>query len=966
MTIAPAPLATRPPAPGAPDLPAEPASAAAADGPALDAAGPGEATVNPLLVGAMAALSTTAVGWMFAGVFGSGLARVVGVAGALLGVGLATFSYRLTRPALLQYLSAPIFIAAGALIVLPFAPRGNANLVSLVIDAVRSGGISHPPVPFDPGWRFILLLLVALIGATATMLAVHLGRSTLAIMLPAPLIFLGALVQPPSSTLLSAVVTLVLFVAAFGVSYGADLAREGASSRQFERRRAIRAAAVLLALAAAVVAVSQTGFLLPKTTNQAIIPPEFPQIPPPTPDHPLFTVSMSQPMPLRLGVLDVYRNTAWLTPPFNPARLQTVPDRGRIRPNPGPGNTPPLAPAALKGNQTTVAFTITGLTGHLLPDVANPLAVSHQGFTLQYDPRTQELRLPSALASSGMRYTVSAAPLPTAGQLQSAGSPPASMRQYLAAPPPPPSVAALLAKAPTANLFERLQYVRNVYYQHVVASGPGNPVPVPPGRVAALLAGKPGSPFEIVAGEVLLARWAGVPARLGYGYYATTPVRPGSHLYSISPIDGAVWLEAYFAHYGWVPIVGTPPKAQANLDTKPKKVNPTIVPSSRLSEVIYVPVKLASLQALYTIILYWLVRVLPIVIAGLLGLLFYPGLLKLLRRQRRRRWAASLPERLAVAYAELRDGALDMNLADGALTPLEFADTVAEDQENLELAWLVTRALWADLARDLRSEDVDIAEDLARSVLRRLRRATPTVNRIVAFGSRVSLREPYTQDIPNLWFRLSFGRRLGAAAGRLRSATRSRQRSRRVPRTVAALAAMIGLGGCAAAPPVIFGPGPALPRHLAPAQIGGVVFHEQPNAEAVYAHAGPTSLVSMGKVYSLNQDGQVQGDVQIAAFKPQYSGRLTSVKQGVLSSLGGNSFQLDRIGPNLVYVAALQNEQLLLWFAPSGRYYVLMDAQASFGISQSVLLSLLSYQRGGSFAADTGVAPLDPRQGGDY
>ena len=69
------------------------------------------------------------------------------------------------------------------------------------------------------------------------------------------------------------------------------------------------------------------------------------------------------------------------------------------------------------------------------------------------------------------------------------------------------------------------------------SAGAGNPVDVPPVRVAEFLDGKEATPFEITAAEVLLARWAGVPARLGYGYYDPQGAA------EIRPRNGATWLD---------------------------------------------------------------------------------------------------------------------------------------------------------------------------------------------------------------------------------------------------------------------------------------------------------------------------------------------------------------------------------------------------------------------------------------
>jgi hypothetical protein len=414
----------------------------------------------------------------------------------------------------------------------------------------------------------------------------------------------------------------------------------------------------------------------------------------------------------------------------------------------------------------------------------------------------------------------------------------------------------------------------------------------------------------------------------------------------VRPGDGAVWLEAYFEHFGWVPIVGTPPKAQASLDTKPKKQNPAVVPSDRLDLVTYVPIRLQTTELLFTIVRFWLKRVLPALLVVVLLVLFYPGVLKLLRTLRRRRWAldSGLPQRIAVAYAELRDHAYDLNIGDVTMTPLEFLKAVTPDTEHRELAWLVTRALWGDLARDLHTDDADAAEDMSRSVLKRLRRSNPALNRVVAFGSRTSLRDPYSEDIPNLWPRMRL-----VAVG-------------------VAVLGLLSLSGCATTTAANTAP-PTLPPRLLPSAVSDITFHEEPASEVAFQKAGSASLMSTGRVYSIHEGVDVQGSFQAAAFKPKYSARLKNVREGVLQSIAGRDFQLTRLGSQRIYVAALPGEQIMVWFPPSGAYYELIDARQQFTQSENLFVALLNYQQGGTANLSTtnsGVPPLDPRQGGDF
>src|SRR5207302_8101187 len=110
-------------------------------------------------------------------------------------------------------------------------------------------------------------------------------------------------------------------------------------------------------------------------------------------------------------------------------------------------------------------------------------------------------------------------PAPTGAQLSAApGTVPDSLKEFLTAPPVPTDVAALMAKAPQ-GVYARLQYLRAALYTHFTAAGQGKPTDVSAERVVQLLHGGTGNPYELSASEALLARWAGIPSRIGFGYY---------------------------------------------------------------------------------------------------------------------------------------------------------------------------------------------------------------------------------------------------------------------------------------------------------------------------------------------------------------------------------------------------------------------------------------------------------------
>jgi hypothetical protein len=180
---------------------------------------PVEAPAGAVLTCASAVLATSAFGWIAGGVFRGALPRAVGLLAAVLGVGVVLLSTRFRRPSVVQYAGGGVAVVVGALLVVPYA-NGGADLPSLVVEAVRSGGLGQPPVAFDPGWRFLLTIAVALLGQTSAGLALALGRPRVATAVVLPFVIGASLLQPPDGELSGTLVALLLLVASMAVSYG--------------------------------------------------------------------------------------------------------------------------------------------------------------------------------------------------------------------------------------------------------------------------------------------------------------------------------------------------------------------------------------------------------------------------------------------------------------------------------------------------------------------------------------------------------------------------------------------------------------------------------------------------------------------------------------------------------------------------------------------------------------------------
>lgn len=912
-----------------------------------------EAPASPALTSLSAFFSAAAAGFAAGGLFSGVAPRLVGIFGAVVGTSMVWLSYRTRRTALVQFMTIPILIALGIVLTLPDAKGAGLNLPSLVGDALRSGGIAQPPVPFDPGWRLFLVASIGMLAAASGALAMGFRRPRLATFLAVPVI-LGALAaQSGLTNLVPTVGALVLFVAGLTASYGVELASEGATSGGFELRRFAKGAAAIGVLVALLAGVVQFGFLFPEPKQRQVIPPKRPEPSPPERDRELFVVRADRQLPWRVGVLDVYDGRGWLTPPFDSNRLVRLPGTGRIS---IPRET------EVGGEAVKVIFTVTDLTGLVIPGVANPDRVIRQGFRVEYDPRTQILRLPSKRPAGGITYTIEARSPPRALDLARVGSP-RGMEEFLTVPLPPPEVADLLNQAPQSDLFTRLQFVREKLYEKVVAQGRGQPRDVPSSKVAALLAGKPGTPYEITAAEALLARWAGVPSRIGYGYFGGDLKEEGT--VSVRPRHAATWLEVYFRGYGWVPIVGTPPRAQSSLSSAPKNIDPAIRPSENLTLLAYVPVKLTSIQLLYVIVQYWLVRVFPFAALAALVLWLYPGPLKSFRSWRRRQWGrrGGIAGRIRVAYAEFRDDAFDLNVGYPALTPIEFLSRIEEDKEHRELSWLVSRCIWGDLARDLRVEDAEIAEDLSRSVSRRLQAGHLGISRLLAYASRNSLRDPFTDEIPNLWWQgLSLRSRVGRQIGRVRS--KVRRLTRRAAAVIGTILLVLLVPGCVRDLDLRSKVSAGLPPRLAPETLREFSFTREKSTEQAYSQAGPESLIGSVRVFTVRRDEEVVGALHVAAFKRAVVKRQREARAGVLNGLGGGQFELRRIGEERIYVQRLPELHMFLWFPTRGAYYELLVTRRDFESAGELFNEILAFQRGEGLP-DVVVPEFDPRRGFD-
>lgn len=970
----------------------EPEAGTPEERPPSDAPGGGDAreatgrpAVNPVTTTLAAVASSLAAAWIVSSVFLDFSAHFVAVGGVVIGGGLVLLSYR-RGVAWLQVAVIPASILVALALVAPDSQPGSPGFIGQVEDALHSGGLLQPPVDFDPGWRAILVVLFAALPAGSAALGVALRRPRLAFALPVPLIMGAALVQPVANELPSVVVALVLLVLAMTLAYGAELSGTGQLSVAFEGRRVARGAAVALGLAVAMVSLNSLDFLFPASVQTHVIPPTKPQIPPAQPDRVLFTYTADRAIPLRLGVIDIYDTTqqAWLLPSYDVSRLRRLQPPASVPADAGVTDTP-------SAKDIAVSITIRGEDGHLLPDVAGLEKVGGMNQAVNFDPETDGISLADKPVFNGLSYTVTGAPVPSGHELAMSGKAPASLAPYLVAPPVPTEVTALIdqysqraARAGVApDGFDEVQFLRQSLYDSVTAAGSGVPVDVSAARVSQMLNGGDASPYEIVAAEALMARWAGVPARIGYGYYGGVAQKDRS--FAVHPVNGAMWLEVYFNHYGWQPLFGVPPKAKPSTSTQQK--NQVNIPSTQLGQlIVYIPVQYPTIELLFEYVRWYLARILPVLALLVLAVICYPWLCKVVRRRRRRRWGRrhGLDGRIAVAYSEFRDRCRDLTVGDPSATPVGFLRYVVEDDEHAELAWQVTRSLWGDLRRDLRKEDADAAERMAASVARRIDRAHPFLSRLFARIARTSLRQPYSDEVPNFWFeprvRLDLrGRLAGWRVDRRRRALARRRARRAVPAAVATVLTLL-ISSCGGAPGTQNTR--ALPASPVPKQLGPLSFQYEASPSHEYRTAGSQALVTDGNVYSMRSDGVTVGAFEVSVFKPgvdisdiddESKDRFCTdnpldcpgheIFEGIQSQMGSGRFQRVYYRDyERAYVMdiPLARQRIYLWFPPGTETVDILIVIGQFGTTASDALfhALMDYQH--HHATGTVQAPVIP------
>ena len=716
-----------------------------------------------------------------------------------------------------------------------------------------------------------------------------------------PVLLALAVVQAPGTEAMGLIPAIGLAALGQAFAFGADQVRD--MGGDFEWRRRLTAASIIVVLTALLSGIAGLGWLFPVRVEESPRPPG-PAFAAHASGGVLFEVRAPQPVPLRMGVLERVGDQ-WLTAPYDPSRLVRGPggDTGGPRPIPS--------------EAAAVSVSVVGAgVGRFLPTAPGLYSLSGLPAGALFDPEAGTIRTETAV-EPGLRYTLRLRAVPAERMAEIAWA-------ETSVEAPPPTVAGLLqGDTPRA----RATAGRTALFAEAVEGAAGDPVPVTADRVVEIVRGSPASAWELAVAETTIARWAGLDARVAYGYLTRDRTIDGGFV--VDAADAAAWPEIRTADGHWLPLIDRPGLApqEAGVATR-------ALPNGEQIAQVYVPVQRPADNFLLTVVRYWL-STYALIGAGVAALaLLIPAGLRAWRGMRRSRWAeeAGPRARIAVAYATLRDAALDAHAGTGAETPREFVDLVETDEDHVELAWLVDRGLFGDLRRDLSDDDARAAEALATSLRRRFVQGQTYWQRAQAIASTRSLRQPWDPAMPGV-----DGRVLGIAA----------PASWPKPIRLGAIAAVLVL---ALAVPFVVGVDRADLRNRGtaellpvPAEVGRWTLTDTGVAQGVI-DGEPQSLIGTASQHHIRRGDIPIGTLQQSAFKGGLQRFNKEARDGVVASLGMTS--LRRWGPYVTFERRLGTMRQILWFAPDGLTYHLLTVLASERQPEAEFVAMIAGQLG--------------------
>ncbi|MGY1712161.1 transglutaminaseTgpA domain-containing protein [Geodermatophilus sp. SYSU D00758] len=221
-------------------------------------------------------------------------------------------------------------------------------------------------------------------------------------------------------------------------------------------------------------------------------------------------------------------------------------------------------PGRRPGRQVEALITALGHQDRFLPVLFSPLAVGVAGGERwRFDPSTATVFGRDASTAGQTWSVVAVEPRPGLVELSEAGELAPALplvQRYTALPPLDPSVTDLVA-AVTAGATTPYERAQALYaYFTDPANGFSYSLATPAGTsgddLVDFLAGRRGYCEQYAGAMAVLARAAGLPARVVLGYTPGTERPDGSRL--VTSDDAHAWVEVYFDDLGWIPFDPTP------------------------------------------------------------------------------------------------------------------------------------------------------------------------------------------------------------------------------------------------------------------------------------------------------------------------------------------------------------------------------------------------------------------------
>ena len=294
----------------------------------------------------------------------------------------------------------------------------------------------------------------------------------------------------------------------------------------------------------------------------------------------------------------------------------------------------------------------------------------------------------------------------------------------------------------------------------------------------------------------------------------------------------------------------------------------------------------------------------------------------------------------------MRDLCADLAAGDPHATPLEFTSAIAEDAQHRELAWLVTRAIWGDLRRDLGAEDVEHARELARSLTRRTIRAQNGFNLFLAVIARSSLRRPYLEELPNPWPWPAVKALLGTLRSALRRPAGRRRLGSRAATAAGATLLSLVLAGCAPSRASITPVPQACRRASCPPDSTST--RSSVSQWLRRTSAKPAKTPSCPRATSTRSGtAPTSRDRSRSACWPRGYAPMTLRLSGIDTGLSGPAFVRFRQSPyERVWVKDLIDQRIYLWFPPRANAVELVIVRNSFLADKQLILALVDLQLG--------------------